>query len=213
MTELPVLRVIVLSMIGIGFLPGCGIDTGNKLQPIAVVEGTDVDLLGFTTFSNPESAYGELVYIPIYSSAFHQAGDREHLLTATLSIHNIDILENIEVSAVSYFDTEGRPISEFLRGRIVLEPLSTRQFVVPEADRSGGTGANFLVKWESETEVTKPVIEALMLSTSSQQGISFITKGTVVRELRHAADTSIDDRTKKEGDSRERNKSEAVDMN
>ena len=184
MTVLSLLRVIVFLAIGIGFIPGCGNDTGADHQPKAVVKGTVVDLVSLTTFSNPKSAHGELVYVPIYSSVFHQTAAREYLLTATLSIHNIDLTENIEISAVSYFDTEGGAVSEFLSEPAVLEPLSTRQFVVPQADRSGGTGANFLVKWESETEVTRPIIEAVMISTSGQQGISFITQGAVVRELR-----------------------------
>lgn len=184
MTDFSLLRVVVLFAIGIGFISGCGNDTGADHQPKAVVKGTAVDLVKLTTFANPSSAHGELVYVPIYSSVFHQTANREYLLTATLSIHNIDLTENIELTAVSYFDTQGGAVSDFLSEPTVLEPLATKQFVVPQSDRSGGPGANFLVKWESETEVTRPIIEAVMISTSGQQGISFTTQGAVVRVLR-----------------------------
>jgi hypothetical protein len=163
-------------------LSGCGRDDPRKSknQP----QGADVNREALASFSNPRSIAGELVYVPIFSSAMHQSGNREYLLTATLRIHNIDLTESIALSAVSYFDTEGKLVREFLEESVVLPPLSTRQFVVPDKDRSGGTGANFLVKWEAEMRVSRPIIEALMISTSGQQGISFTTQGEVARELR-----------------------------
>lgn len=184
MKDIRVRRTAVLVLIGIGLLCGCGEDGAAGSRSTKVVAGKKVDSAVLTTFSNPRSAHGELVYVPIYSSVFHQTADREYLMTATLSIHNIDLTETIQVSTVSYFDTDGGPVREFLSEPIILEPLATRQFIVPEKDRSGGSGANFLVKWESETDASRPLIEAVMISTSGQQGISFTSQGAVVRELR-----------------------------
>ena len=78
----------------------------------------------------------------------------------------------------------GREDGRKTKERVVLPPLSTRQFVVPDKDRSGGAWASFLVKWEAKTRVSRPIIEALMISISGQQGISFTTQGSVVRVLR-----------------------------
>lgn len=184
MTFLSALRVVIFLAIGISFFSGCGNDDVAEKLPRVVAKGTVADVGRLTTFSNSKSAHGELVYVPIYSSVYHQTADREYLLTATMSVHNVDLTENIEISAVSYFDTQGRVVSEFLREPAVLGPLATRHFIVPQADRSGGPGANFLVKWESEADVTRPIIEAVMISTTGQQGISFTTQGAAIRELR-----------------------------
>lgn len=64
-----------------------------------------------------------------------------------------------------------------------LPPLSSISYVVEEEDLRGGVGANFLVLWESEHPVSKPVIEAVMISTSQQQGISFVSEGRILHEL------------------------------
>jgi len=54
---------------------------------------------------------------------------------------------------------------------------------VEEEDLRGGVGANFLVLWESGKSVKFPIIEAVMISTSQQQGISFISKGRTIDSL------------------------------
>jgi hypothetical protein len=53
---------------------------------------------------------------------------------------------------------------------------------VEERDLRGGVGANFIVQWRSDQPVTPPVVEAIMISTSQQQGISFLSTGRVVQE-------------------------------
>lgn len=60
---------------------------------------------------------------------------------------------------------------------IVLGPLETSRYVVPQKDKSGGAGANFLVKWQSDTYVNPPIIESIMISTQMQRGISFTSRG------------------------------------
>lgn len=62
-------------------------------------------------------------------------------------------------------------------------PLQTVQFVVDGVDTDEETGANFIVEWVSDNQVTSPIVEAVMISTASQQGISLITSGRVIRDL------------------------------
>ena len=113
--------LVVLLAGGTLLLAGCGRDDPRKSknQP----QGADVNREALASFSNPRSIAGELVYVPIFSSAMHQSGNREYLLTATLRIHNIDLTENIELSAVSYFDTEGKLVREFLDEEAARAPL------------------------------------------------------------------------------------------
>lgn len=135
------------------------------------------------SFSFPDSVVGELIYVPVYSSVFNRVGDREYFLTATLSIHNIHLTKPIRLSEVNYYNTHGQRIRELVHDPISLGPLETKQFVIPRTDQTGGTGANFIVKWEAAHQTPSPVIEALMISTSSQQGISFVTQGSLMHRL------------------------------
>ncbi len=47
-------------------------------------------------------------------------------------------------------------------------------FYIPERDTSGGSGANFIVRWASLTTVDAPIVEAVMIGVDGGQGISFI---------------------------------------
>jgi hypothetical protein len=126
---------------------------------------------------------GELVYVPIYSSIFRHPGAKTHGLTATLSIHNIDLTNSIKITKVDYYNTDGEPIKSYVKDRLVLKPLQTVQFVIWGKDISGGTGANFIVEWVSESDVSSPIIEAVTISTSGLQGVSFVTSGKIIKKL------------------------------
>jgi hypothetical protein len=60
--------------------------------------------------------------------------------------------------------------------------MASTDFVVEQNDTSGGAGANFVVEWSASIEVTAPVVEAVMISTASQQGISFVSVGRVLKD-------------------------------
>ena len=53
----------------------------------------------------------------------------------------------------------------------ILECLSPRQ----------GLGANFIVEWVAQTEISEPTVEAVMLGTDLHQGISLISPGRVIK--------------------------------
>jgi hypothetical protein len=57
-----------------------------------------------------------------------------------------------------------------------MPPLATIRFVVAEKDVKGGSGANFLVRWESADPVNLPVVESVMIGAQSGQGISFTSQ-------------------------------------
>ena len=48
-------------------------------------------------------------------------------------------------------------------------------------DTSGGLGANFIVEWVAQTEVSEPVVEAVLISSEFHQGISWIVSGKVIK--------------------------------
>jgi hypothetical protein len=61
-----------------------------------------------------------------------------------------------------------------------LAAVTSVEFVVPEADTTGGPGANFLVKWSGPPGVDEPSIEAVMSGRSANAGISFTSVGRVI---------------------------------
>jgi hypothetical protein len=83
---------------------------------------------------------------------------------------------------VDYFDTNGKRIRGYLESELKLGALSSTRYVVPESDQSGGSGASFIVRWKSDAKVTEPVVETVMISTRTQLGISFTSRGQSIQE-------------------------------
>lgn len=125
---------------------------------------------------------GQTIYVPIYSHIYMRDKSRVINLAATLSIRNTDEKTPIRVTAVKYYGTHGTLVREYLAQPLLLAPMASVDYVVAEDDTTGGSGANFIVDWNSSVEVTKPVVEAVMISTALQQGISFVSAGRVIKE-------------------------------
>jgi hypothetical protein len=98
----------------------------------------------------------------------------------TLSIRNVDLRRSLTLSAVDYYETQGKLIKKYLAQPTVLGPLESVRFIVPQKDKAGGSGANFIVVWSSQTAINPPLIETVMIGAESQQGISFTSRGQVI---------------------------------
>ncbi len=129
--------------------------------------------------SNPVE--GQVVYVPAYSHIYHTEGE-PLLLTITLSVRNTSLDSDITVKSVRYFDTRGVEVRSYLANPVRLPALATTEILIERDDASGGSGANFLVEWYADSAVTEPIIEAVMIDTTSQQGISFARRGSVISE-------------------------------
>ncbi len=81
-----------------------------------------------------------------------------------------------------YYDSQGQRIRSYLPRPLTLGPLAATRFVVKYSDKTGGSGAHFLVQWKSEQEVNPPLLEGVMIGASGQQGISFTSRGVVIHE-------------------------------
>lgn len=124
---------------------------------------------------------GQIVYVPAYSHVYHGKG-KPHLVTITLSIRNTSINNEIVLKSVRYHGTQGKLVRSYLDNPVRITPLGTTEVIVEREDASGGSGANFLVEWFANQPVTSPLIEAVMIDTQSQQGISFALRGVVIQE-------------------------------
>jgi hypothetical protein len=132
--------------------------------------------------SNTALSGGQTVYVPIYSHIYSGLKGRPFSLAATLSIRNTDPKHAITLVSVKYFDSDGKLVKEYLDKRTGLKAMATTRYILTEGDTTGGSGANFLVKWESAVKVNPPIIEAVMIGTRSGQGISFVSRGQAINE-------------------------------
>jgi hypothetical protein len=138
-----------------------------------------------TTMANTDylrTTVGQTLYVPVYSHIYYSHGDRAINLTVTLSIRNTDPGHSIRVTAVDYHETDGALVQRYLDAPRRLGPLATTEIVIDEHDNRGGSGANFIVEWDAERPVTQPLVESVMISTASAQGLSFNIPARVIRE-------------------------------
>ena len=105
-------------------------------------------------------------------------------MAVTLSIRNIDPRHPIRIMVVDYYETQGKLLKKYIEKPVLLNPLGSLRFVIAEKDKSGGSGANFIVKWKSDKLINPPIVESIMIGTQNQQGVSFTSRGKVVTELK-----------------------------
>lgn len=120
---------------------------------------------------------GQDIYVPAYSHIYHGNKETPLLLSVTLSIRNIDTDNAITITRADYYETEGALVKQYISEPLVLGPLGSGRFVVPQKDNTGGSGANFIVSWQSDTPINPPIVEAVMIGMQSQLGISFTSRG------------------------------------
>ena len=123
---------------------------------------------------------GQTIYVPAYSHIYSGDRERPFLLTVTLSIRNIDPKHHLRITTVDYYETQGKLLKRYVDKPVTLNPLESIRYIIPERDRAGGSGANFMVAWKAEKYVNPPIVETIMIGTQSQQGISFTSRGRVI---------------------------------
>lgn len=116
-------------------------------------------------------------YLSIYSEIYSNTEHRTHNLTATVSMRNTSRSDSVFVTKAEYFNTKGELIRTYFDKPIYLLPMETVEIVIDEDDEAGGTGANFMFEWKKTHKSDEPFFEAIMISTSGSQGLSFTTYG------------------------------------
>lgn len=134
----------------------------------------------------PALSKGQTLYLPIYSHIYHGDPDRsgkaeETLTSAHISIRNTDAGGAIRVTSARYYDTAGKLLKEYVTAPRAIGPLGTLELFVPRADVTGGSGANFIITWTSDSSVNPPLVEALHADVRASRSLVFITTGQVVK--------------------------------
>ena len=160
--------------------------TSGRRWVLALILYLGLSVLTFTFPVPAESRVkllkGQTIYVPAYSHIYY--GDREQpfYLTVTLSLRNTDPDHPITIVSVEYYDTDGKLIKRYSEGEVKLAALASTRYIVKESDKAGGSGANFIVRWKSDAKVTEPIAESIMISTQTQQGVSFTSRGQAIKE-------------------------------
>jgi len=115
----------------------------------------------------------QTVYVAAYSTIRLGGGKGKVDLATTLTVHNTSEKRPLILLRVDYFGTAGNLLHRYLADPIAIRPLGSAETFVPAED----TGANFVVEWAADGEITEPLIEAVMIGTLGTQGFSFTSRG------------------------------------
>jgi len=124
--------------------------------------------------------------LPVYSNMPHDYNNQKYFsdMSAFAAIHNTDLQNKITLTQVLYFNTNGKLIHDFLKGKPqIVDPLATVDYYIPFEDKSG-TGANFLIEWKSDISVNEPLIESITAKLVSNQSAAFVNQGKIIREIK-----------------------------
>ena len=123
---------------------------------------------------------GQTLYLPVYSHVYHgdvdsKGAPQQTLVSALVSIRNIDLTNSIRITSAVYYDTQGKKLREYLSKPVVVPPMGTHEIFVPRSETAGGSGANFVIIWNADAPANAPVVEALHLNMPAGRSIAFIT--------------------------------------
>lgn len=125
---------------------------------------------------NNRLSNGGTVYVPAYSHIYSGNKETPFLLAVTLSIRNTDPNHPIKILTVDYYETQGKLLKRYVSSPFTLNALGTARYIIPQSDKAGGSGANFIVEWEALQPINSPLIETIMIGSRS----SFTARGQVI---------------------------------
>ena len=130
---------------------------------------------------------GQTLYLPIYSHMLYgnlgKSGKASYvLLSALVSIRNTDAKRPLRVLSARYFDTNGKLLAERVPTPILIPPFGTLELFVELNDASGGSGANFIIKWDAEQPVSPPLVESLHANMDGGKAVIFMTQSVPLAE-------------------------------
>jgi hypothetical protein len=123
---------------------------------------------------------GQVLYLPIYSHVWHGDLDSKGepakaLVSISVSIRNTDPAKSIRVTSAQYYDTDGKKLREYVAAPRVVQPMGTFELFIPRGDDSGGSGANFVIVWKSDSPASPPIVEGFHANLPAGRSIAFTT--------------------------------------
>ena len=119
-------------------------------------------------------------YLSIYSQVYSLSEHRKHNLTVTVSMRNTSLSDTLYLEKADHYSTKGKLIKSYLEKTIFIAPMETLEIVINEEEIASGTGGNFIFDWKIKKNAHEPLFESVMISTTSQQGLSFSSQGVKI---------------------------------
>jgi hypothetical protein len=121
---------------------------------------------------------GQSLYLPIYSHIWHgdvvASGERtKTLVSVSVSIRNTDPVKSIRILSAQYYDTDGKKLKEYVTSPKTIGPMGTHELFIPRSDDTGGSGANFVITWKSDTPASPPIVEGIHANLPAGRSIAF----------------------------------------
>jgi hypothetical protein len=162
---------------------GAGLFVGQYSAREEPIHSSASERLQPAVAESPASDGPTLVYVPVYSSLYLGVSNRARTvdLAATVSVRNTSSAHPITLNWVRYYDSFGKKVRDYLDKPSALPALGSVEFVIQQADVAGGPGANFLISWEGPADVDQPLVEAVMFGQAGNAGVSFTSRGQVVK--------------------------------
>ena len=135
----------------------------------------------------PGRSAGQTLYLPIYSHIWHgdttSDGQRARtLVSVSVSIRNTDPVNPLRVLSAQYYDTDGKRLKEYVTSPKILGPMGTYELFVPRSDDTGGSGANFVIRWQSDKPANPPVVQGFHANLPVGRSIAFATSAVVITD-------------------------------
>jgi Protein of unknown function (DUF3124) len=148
-------------------------------------------LLGVAASAHAEEASlstGETLYLPIYSHIWHgdthpmKGAPMKAYMSALISIRNTSLKTPIKVISARYYNTDGKMLREFVSPAKTIGPMGTLELFIEKSESQGGSGANFIIQWEAESDTNAPIVEAVHIDNQANRPYSFVTHARVINK-------------------------------
>jgi hypothetical protein len=162
-----------------------------RTRRLAVTCGLVFGLSGLLTAAVAQEARplssGQSLYLPIYSHMLYgnlgKKGTASHvLLSALVSIRNTDPRRPLRVLSAKYYDTNGKLLGERVAQPVAVPPFGTLELFVELNDASGGSGANFVIRWDAEAAINPPLVESLHANMDGGKAVVFMTQAVPIAD-------------------------------
>jgi len=136
--------------------------------------------------SAPAADFKDKVKVEVLSVGLHPGMDPGMYVCAFGHLHIKATVENlagralgkIKVSGKAY-DTDGKLIRRYVAEPRIIAAMATIEYFINLTDTSGGSGANFLIRWTAAQPVSQPVVEGVHAYFRGTQSLGFVTSGRV----------------------------------
>jgi hypothetical protein len=124
-----------------------------------------------------EGLKAKSIYLPFYRTLYVGENRVVKKLPATLSVHNTSLEHPVILRKLTYYDRNGKVITERLDKPHLLSPMASAEFYIDPEQLGSDIIASTIVDWSSEENISPPLIEAIVVGKYGTKGFSVLIRG------------------------------------